>query len=107
MAKYLGYYMMPLIFYFIKISENKNDINNNLLYIVLFSLSLSLVMMNGSLHYFVQLLTFIIFWFIFNLRKFKIFMLVLFYFLLLSYKVLPASLVFGIEGNSRKYTVIL
>ena len=61
----LGYYMIPLIFYyFVKISENENDdINNNLLYIVLFSLSLSLVMMNGSLHYFVQL-TFIIFWFI-------------------------------------------
>ncbi len=101
----LGYYMIPLIFYyFIKISENENDdINNNLLYIVLFSLSLSLVMMNGSLHYFVQLLTFIIFWFIFNLRKFKIFMLIgIFTFLLLSYKVLPASLVFGIEGNIRE-----
>ena len=100
--------MIPLIFYYlIKISENENDdINNNLLYIVLFSLSLSLVMMNGSLHYFVQLVTFIMFWSIFNLRKFKIFMLIgIFTFLLLSYKVIPASLVFGIEGNIREVHV--
>ena len=105
----LGYYFIPfVILYFIKMTEHvknsqehKEQVKNS----IFLGVSLALIMWQGSLHLFVQLITFFIFWVVFNYSKLKYIFISCFVACILSaYKILPAAVAFGGAPNGYKAT---
>ena len=95
----LGYYLFPFIIYILfRLSKSDIDIDkrNNLSLSIYLSIVLSVIMFQGSLHYFVQIVTLLIFWGIFNFKHIKFLLLSAITTILLSAaRLLPAALMFG------------
>lgn len=67
----MGYYFFPYIFYFLlRLSEEKNN-QKRFFWSILLGLFLSLVLIQGSFHYWAELLTFVVFWSVANYKLWK------------------------------------
>jgi hypothetical protein len=95
----LGYYLFPFIIYILfRLSKNdiKIDKRNNLSLSIYLSLALSAIIFQGSLHYFVETVTLLVFWGIFNFKHIKFLLLSAITTILLSAaRLLPAALMNG------------
>ena len=102
----LGYYFSPFIMYLIfwlSKQENKLNFKQELNVSILLSLSLSAIIFQGSLHYFVQWITFIIFWGIFNYKYLRLLISSACITILLSaVRIFPAAVQNVSEINSRE-----
>jgi hypothetical protein len=101
-ASMIGYYFFPYIFYFLlRFSEQTNN-QNNYYWSIFIGLFLTLVLMQGSLHYYIAILTFLLFWSIVNYKLWKAsFLIYLTSFSTGIYRLLPAFVIHRIEPNSH------
>ena len=101
----LGYYLFPFIIYILfrlSKSDIKIDKRSYFSLSIYLSIVLSVIMFQGSLHYFVQSVTLLIFWGIFNFKHIKFLLLTAITTILLSAaRLLPAALIFSNQSNPR------
>jgi hypothetical protein len=102
----LGYYFSPfIIFILYKINnEDKSSYKKQSIFFACFlSVVLSGILYQGSLHYFVQWITFLIFWGLFNLKHLKFLLLSALITIFLSMaRLLPGLIVNSTNSNAHK-----
>ena len=102
----LGYYFsIFIIWILLRISQQGEFKSKNqfILFSIILSLSLSLMLYQGSLHYFVEWITFLIFWGLFNFRYLKFLFASAFLTIFFSaFRLLPAALMNGSASNVRE-----
>ena len=100
-ASQLGYFLLPFIFYYLmNICIHFNDNNRKNYNSILLGLFLSLILLQGSVHLYVEVITFLLFWSIFNFKLWKAsFIIYLVNFTTSSFRLLPALLSHGLHAN--------
>ena len=102
----LGYYFSPFVIYIIfwlSRQENKLSLKEEFSVSILLSLSLAGIIFQGSLHYFVEWITFLIFWGIFNLKYLRLLAISALVTILLSaVRIFPAAVQNSTGGNLRE-----
>jgi len=102
---HLGYYLFPfLIFILLKVSNKDHQIEKKekASLSVFLAIALSAIIYQGSLHYFIQWVTLLIFWGIFNFKHIRFLLLSAVVTILLSAsRLLPAAINFGVQPGPR------
>tara|TARA_B100001250_G_C19807164_1_gene793931 strand:+ start:418 stop:1872 length:1455 start_codon:yes stop_codon:yes gene_type:complete len=102
----LGYYFSIYIIWIVmKISKNEEFKSNDdfIISSIILSFCLSFILYQGSLHYFVQWITFLIFWGLFNLKYIKFLITsALLTIAICASRILPAMIINGGTSNSRE-----
>jgi len=102
---HLGYYFFPfLIFILLKVSNKDHQIEKQekLSLSVYLAIVLSAIIYQGSLHYFIQWVTLLVFWGIFNFKHIRFLLLSAMITILLSaLRLLPAAINFGTQPGPR------
>ena len=102
----LGYYFTPfIIFSALRISEMRKLNNVNYYkWSILWGLSLTAILLQGSLHLYVQFITFTLIWTVFNYRLWKLsFLALIISFLSGSIRILPAIFAYGGKANPHAF----
>ncbi len=99
-ASQLGYFILPFVFLgLIKIS-NVFNYKKEIAWSIFLGMSLSFLLLQGSLHLYIETLTLILFWAIFNLKKWRLSLTIIFVnFSTSFFRLLPAFLSYGGEAN--------
>ena len=99
-AAQLGYYFLPYIFYFLLRISKKNNLHQSYYWSILLGLFLTFVLMQGSIHFYVQMITFILFWSIVNYKLWRLSLLIFVTtFTTGLYRLLPSAVTYGTESN--------
>ncbi len=67
----MGYYFFPFIFYFLLRLSDEQNTQKCYFWSILLGIFLSLVLLQGSFHYWAELMTFVVFWSIVNYKLWK------------------------------------
>ena len=96
----LGYFFMPYFFYGLIRISHANIFFDNYNWSIFVGIILSLILLQGALHLYIQLLTLILFWTIFNIRNFKSSLIIGVVTISTSlFRLFPAYLSYGTEAN--------
>ena len=102
---HLGYYLFPfLVFILLKVSNKDHQIEKKekVSLSVYLAIALSAIIYQGSLHYFIQWVTLLVFWGIFNFKHIRFLLLSAMITILLSaLRLLPAAINFGTQPGPR------
>jgi hypothetical protein len=102
----LGYYFsIFIIWVLLRISQQEEFKSRNefIFFSIILSLSLSLMLYQGSLHYFVEWITFLIFWGFFNFKYLKFLFTSAFLTIFFSaLRLIPAAFINGSASNGRE-----
>jgi len=101
----LGYYLSPyiiLVLYRVGNIDKSSYKNQSVFLAICLGVALSMILFQGSLHYFAEWITFLIFWGIFNLKHFKFLLIAALSTILLSMvRLLPAAIINSTTGNTH------
>lgn len=101
----LGYYLSIYIIWIVLKISKEDTIKSRefMIWSIYLSFCLSFMLYQGSLHYFVQWITFLIFWGLFNLKHLKfLFMSAFLTISICAFRILPAMIINTNTSNSRE-----
>ena len=101
-AHFMGYFMFPYVFYVILqiIDTDSQEVNKQIKYGICLGLSLVAMLFQGSIHLYVEAITFIILWLLFNFKYWKTILIALMTtFSVGSTRFLPGILTYGTDPN--------